>query len=221
MRSISQDLFNAGTDTASSTLEWILAELVRHPDILAAARRELDAAAGTGRLVAEKDLSKAPLLQAIVKETLRLHPPTPLSLPHLGAEACEVAGYHIPKGATLLVNVWAIGRDPAVWGDPLEFRPSRFLPGGEHAHIDVRGNNFEVIPFGAGRRICAGMSLAMRVIQLTAATLVHGFDWALPEGQSLEKLDMEEAYGLTLQRAVPLKLCPIPRLPPHVYGAAS
>ncbi|CAA6653524.1 unnamed protein product [Spirodela intermedia] len=163
------DLFNAGTDTSSSTLEWILAELVRHPDILAATQRELDAAAGTGRLVTEKDLSKTPLLQAIVKETLRLHPPTPLSLPHLAADACEVAGYH---------------PDPAVWGDPLEFRPSRFLPGGEHAHIDVRGNNFEVIPFGAGRRICAGMSLAMRVIQFTAATLVHGFDWAMPGGQS-------------------------------------
>ncbi|CAA7387790.1 unnamed protein product [Spirodela intermedia] len=215
------DLFNAGTDTSSSTLEWMLAELVRHPDILAATQRELDAAAGTGRLVTEKDLSKTPLLQAIVKETLRLHPPTPLSLPHLAADACEVAGYHVPKGATLLVNVWAISRDPAVWGDPLEFRPSRFLPGGEHAHIDVRGNNFEVIPFGAGRRICAGISLAMRVIQFTAATLVHGFDWAMPGGQSPEKLDMEEAYGLTLQRAVPLKLCPIPRLPLHVYGAAS
>ncbi|XP_078435857.1 flavonoid 3'-monooxygenase CYP75B137-like isoform X2 [Wolffia australiana] len=215
------DLFNAGTDTSSSTLEWLLAELVRHPELLTSVQRELDEAVGLERLVEERDLAKAPLLHAIVKETLRLHPPTPLLLPHQAAEDCTAGEYRVPAGATLLVNVWAIGRDPAVWTDPLEFRPARFLPGGEHAHVDVKGNSFEIIPFGAGRRICAGMSLAMRVILLVAATLVHGFDWGLPEGKSREKLSMEEAYGLTLQRAAPLKLCPIPRLPPHAYGSAS
>ncbi|MQM20219.1 hypothetical protein Taro_053234, partial [Colocasia esculenta] len=216
-----QDLFNAGTDTSSSTVEWTLAELVRHPDILEAAQRELDAVAGHGRLVSESDLARCPLVHAIVKETLRLHPPTPLSLPHVASEACDVAGYHVPKGATLLVNVWAIGRDPSVWDDPLEFRPDRFLPGGRHAHVDVRGNHFEVIPFGAGRRICAGVSLALRVVHLATATLIHGFDWAMPAGQAPEKLDMEEAYGLTLQRAVPLRLRPVPRLHHHVYTAAA
>ena len=199
-----------------------MVELVRHPEILKAAQRQLDDVAGSLRLAKEEDIAKTPLLQAIVKETLRLHPPTPLSLPRQAAEACKVGGYFVPKGATLLVNVWAIGRSPSVWEDPLEFRPERFLPnGGESAAIDVRGNSWELIPFGAGRRICAGMNLAMKVMELAAATMVHGFDWELPAGMTPETLDMEESYGLTLQRAVPLKLCPVSRLPLHVYGLAS
>lgn len=214
-----QDLFTAGTDTSSSTVEWALAELIRHPEILAKAQRELDSVVGPGRLVSELDLPNLPYLQAIIKETFRLHPSTPLSLPRMAAEDCEINGYFIPKDSTLLVNVWAIARDPNVWPEPLEFRPSRFLPGSEHAHIDVRGNDFEVIPFGAGRRICAGMSLGLRMVQFMTATLVHAFNWALPDGQLAEKLDMEEAYGLTLQRAVPLTVHPNPRLSPKVYSA--
>ncbi|KAJ8643832.1 hypothetical protein MRB53_005580 [Persea americana] len=212
------DLFTAGTDTSSSTVEWAMAELIRHPEILAKAQSELDSVVGPGRLVSELDLPNLPYLQAVIKETFRLHPSTPLSLPRMAAKDCEINGYLIPKNSTLLVNVWAIARDPAVWPEPLEFRPSRFLPGSEQAHIDVRGNDFEVIPFGAGRRICAGMSLGLRMVQFMAATLIHAFDWALPDGQSAEKLDMEEAYGLTLQRAVPLMVHAVPRLSPHVYS---
>lgn len=213
-------MFVAGTDTSASTTEWALAELIRHPDILQKAQQELDSVVGRNRLVSEPDLVNLPLLQAIVKETFRIHPSTPLSLPRIAAEDCTINGYHIPKGANLLVNIWAIGRDPATWPDPLEFRPGRFLPGGGHEHVDIKGNDFEVIPFGAGRRICAGMSLGLRMVQLMLATFVHGFDWALPMGQVPEKLNMEEAFGLTLQRAAPLALCPKPRLGPHAYRAA-
>ncbi|KAM0936674.1 putative flavonoid 3'-monooxygenase [Dioscorea sansibarensis] len=212
------NLFTAGTDTTSSTVEWVLAELIRHPDILAMAQSELDTVIGRGRLVAESDLHKLPLMQAIIKETFRLHPPTPLSLPRTAFETCQVAGYQIPKSATLLVNVWAIARDPEVWPNALEFDPHRFLPGGKHAHVDVKGSDFELIPFGAGRRVCAGMSLGLKMVHLMAATLVHAFDWALPEGMTAEKLNMEEAYGLTLQRAVPLMANPIPRLNKDAYG---
>nr|AHL83556.1 flavonoid-3'-hydroxylase [Iris x hollandica] len=211
------NLFTAGTDTSSSTVEWALVELIRHPDILRKAQEELDSVVGRERLVSESDLPNLPVLQAVVKETLRLHPSTPLSLPRMSSEECVIGGYRIPKHATPLVNVWAIGRDPSVWTDPLEFRPARFLPGGEREHVDVRGNDFEVIPFGAGRRICAGMSLGIRMVQLMTATIVHAFDWTLPGGFKPEHLDMEEAYGLTLQRAVPLDLHPVPRLLKQSY----
>lgn len=212
------DLFTAGTDTASSTIEWALSEMIRGPEILRKAQIELDSVVGRDRLVCESDLPNLPLLQAIIKETFRLHPSTPLSLPRMSTEACEVNGYHIPHHATLLVNVWAIGRDPAVWADPLEFRPARFLTGGGYEHVDIKGNDFEVMPFGAGRRICAGLNLGLRMVQFVTATLVHAFDWSLPEDQVAEKLDMEEAYGITLQRAVPIMVHPIPRLAQKAYA---
>lgn len=212
-------MFTAGTDTSSSTVEWAIAELIRHPKILAQAKQELDSIVGPDRRVTESDLAQLTFLQAIIKETFRLHPSTPLSLPRMASDNCEINGYFIPKGSTLLVNVWAIARDPDAWAEPLEFRPERFLPGGEKPNADVRGNDFEVIPFGAGRRICAGMSLGLRMVQLLTATLVHAFDWDLADGQSTEKLNMDEAYGLTLQRAAPLMVHPRPRLAPHVYRA--
>ncbi|XP_027125480.1 flavonoid 3'-monooxygenase-like [Coffea arabica] len=211
------NLFVAGTDTSSSTVEWAIAELTHNPKLLAQAQEELDTVVGSNRLVTEADLPRLTFLQAIVKETFRLHPSTPLSLPRIAAENCEINGYFIPKDSTLLVNVWAIARDPDMWADPLEFRPGRFLPGGEKPNVDVRGNDFEVIPFGAGRRICAGMSLGLRMVQLLTASLIHGFNWDLPNGQVAEKLNMEEAYGLTLQRASPLMVHPRPRLKPHSY----
>ncbi|KAF6171380.1 hypothetical protein GIB67_009521 [Kingdonia uniflora] len=212
------DLFTAGTDTSSSTVEWALAELMRNPKLLAKAQYELDTVVGKDRLVTESDLPQLPFLQAIIKETFRLHPSTPLSLPRIATENCEISGYTITKDSTLLVNVYAIGRDPTVWTEPLEFKPKRFLPGSDKANIDIKGNDFEVIPFGAGRRICAGMSLGLRMVQFTTASLVHAFDWVLPDGQMIEKLNMDEAYGLTLQRAAPLVVHPHPRLSPELYS---
>ncbi|KAE8707440.1 Flavonoid 3'-monooxygenase [Hibiscus syriacus] len=211
------NMFTAGTDTSSSTVEWAMAELIRHPSIMARARKELDSVVGRDRLVSDSHLSSLTYFQAVIKETFRLHPSTPLSLPRMASDSCEINGYHIPKGATLLVNVWAIARDPNEWSDPLGFRPERFLPGGEKPNADVRGNDFEVIPFGAGRRICAGMSLGLRMVQLLTATLVHAFDWELADGLMPEKLNMEEAFGLTLQRAAPLMVHPRPRLSQQAY----
>nr|BAB87838.1 flavonoid 3'-hydroxylase [Torenia hybrid cultivar] len=211
------NLFAAGTDTTSSTVEWAVAELLRHPKTLAQVRQELDSVVGKNRLVSETDLNQLPYLQAVVKETFRLHPPTPLSLPRLAEDDCEIDGYLIPKGSTLLVNVWAIARDPKVWADPLEFRPERFLTGGEKADVDVKGNDFELIPFGAGRRICAGVGLGIRMVQLLTASLIHAFDLDLANGLLPQNLNMEEAYGLTLQRAEPLLVHPRLRLATHVY----
>uniref|UniRef100_A0A0A8YQR0 flavonoid 3'-monooxygenase n=1 Tax=Arundo donax TaxID=35708 RepID=A0A0A8YQR0_ARUDO len=211
------NLFVAGTDTTSTIVEWSLAELIRHPDILKQAQEELDAVVGRGRLVSEADLPRLTFFNAVIKETFRLHPSTPLSLPRIAAEECEVAGYRIPKGTELLVNVWGIAHDPALWPDPLEYRPPRFLPGGSHADVDLKGGHFGLIPFGAGRRICAGLSWGLRMVTLTSATLVHAFNWELPMGQTPDKLNMEEAFTLLLQRAVPLVVHPVPRLLPSAY----
>ncbi|KAK7265854.1 hypothetical protein RJT34_33478 [Clitoria ternatea] len=220
IKALLMNMFTAGTDTSSSTTEWAIAELIRSPEIMARVQQELDSVVGRDRLVTELDLPHLPYLDAVIKETFRLHPSTPLSLPRVAAESCEIFGYHIPKGATLLVNVWAIARDPKEWPNPLEFKPERFLPGGEKPDVDVKGNDFEVIPFGAGRRICAGMSLGLRMVQLLTATLVHAFDWELENGLNPEKLNMDESYGLTLQRAVPLSVHPQRRLSPHVYSSS-
>ncbi|KAL7601067.1 flavonoid 3'-monooxygenase [Lactuca sativa] len=211
------NLFVAGTDTSFNTVEWAIAELIRHPQILKQAQKEMDIIVGRDRLVNELDISQLTFLQAIVKETFRLHPATPLSLPRIATENCEVNGYNIPKGSTLLVHVWAIARDPKIWIDPLKFKPGRFLPGGEKFNVDVKGNDFDLIPFGAGRRICAGMSLGVRTVQLLTATLVQAFDWELTNGLDPKNLNMEEAYGLALRRVAPLMVHPRPRLAPNVY----
>ncbi|ERN00001.1 hypothetical protein AMTR_s00110p00149730 [Amborella trichopoda] len=222
IKALLMDLFTAGTDTSSSTVEWAIAELIRHPSLLDALQLELDSVAGRDRLVLESDLPNLTLLQAIIKEIFRLHPSTPLLLPRIVAEDCEAMGYHIPKDTRVLINAWAISRDPDVWKDPLEFKPvERFMPGAPTAHMDVKGNDFEFIPFGAGRRICAGMSMGIRNVQFLTAALVHAFDWELLEGETPEKLNMEEVYGLTLQRKVPLVVKPKPRLAPHVYANAA
>ena len=197
-------------------MEWALAELIRHPDVLKKAQQELDAVVGRDRLVSETDLPRLTYLTAVIKETFRLHPSTPLSLPRVAAEECEVDGFRIPAGTTLLVNVWAIARDPEAWPEPLQFRPGRFLPGGSHAGIDVKGSDFELIPFGAGRRICAGKLAGMVFVQYFLGTLLHAFDWSLPDGE--EKVDMRETFGLALPKAVPLRAVVTPRLVPEAYG---
>lgn len=215
-----QDLFTAGTDTSSIIIEWALAEMLRAPAILARAQSELDRVVGRDRLLEESDIPNLPYLQAVCKEALRLHPSTPLGLPHFTFEDCEVAGFRIPKNTRLLVNIWAIGRDPGVWpDDPLEFRPGRFLHGGGGgggaAKIDPLGNCFELIPFGAGRRICAGKLAGMAFVQYFLGTLLHAFDWRLPDGE--EELNMDETFGLALPKAVPLKAVLRPRLSPRAY----
>ncbi|KAM0937872.1 putative flavonoid 3'-monooxygenase [Dioscorea sansibarensis] len=211
------DMFTAGTDTTSGTVEWALVELIRHPDLLAAVQKELDSIVGRSRRVKDVDLVNVPVLQAVIKETLRLHPPVPLLIPHTASEACEVAGYYIPKDSTLLVNTWTICRDPEVWSRPLEFDPSRFLPGGRQADVDLKGSHMELMPFGSGRRICVGMRLGLRMVAFLVANLAHGFDWALPDGLKPEDLNMDVEFGLTLERAVPLVARPIPRLAPEAY----
>ncbi|CAL4922827.1 unnamed protein product [Urochloa decumbens] len=212
------DMFTAGTDTSSIIVEWAMAELLQNPSVMARAQEELDAVVGRRRLLEESDLPNLPYLQAVCKEAMRLHPSTPLSLPHFSFDACDdAAGYRVPANTRLLINIWAIGRDPSAWEAPLEFRPERFLPGGAAEKVDPLGNFFELIPFGAGRRICAGKLAGMVFVQYFLGTMLHAFDWRLPEGE--EKLDMSETFGLALPKAVPLRAVVTPRLVPEAYAA--
>lgn len=212
-----QDIFAAGTDTTTITLEWALSELINNPSVLHKAQAELDAVVGTSRLADESDLPHLPYLQAITKETLRLHPTGPLVV-RRSLEPCAVGGYDVPAGATVFVNVWAIGRDPESWGpDPLAFRPERFLEGA-NAGLDVRGQHFHLLPFGSGRRICPGASLAMLVVQAALAVMVQCFEW-WPVGGA--PVDMEEGPGLTLPRKHPLVCTVAPRIHPLPVLAAD
>nr|ABY77007.1 flavonoid 3',5'-hydroxylase [Petunia x hybrida] len=160
-------------------IEWALAEMMKNPAILKKAQAEMDQVIGRNRRLLESDIPNLPYLRAICKETFRKHPSTPLNLPRISNEPCIVDGYYIPKNTRLSVNIWAIGRDPQVWENPLEFNPERFLSG-RNSKIDPRGNDFELIPFGAGRRICAGTRMGIVMVEYILGTLVHSFDWKLP-----------------------------------------
>ncbi|KAI8542239.1 hypothetical protein RHMOL_Rhmol08G0123000 [Rhododendron molle] len=198
------DIFAAGTDTTSSSVEWAMAELLRTPETLEKAKAEIEQTIGKGKPIEEMDIPQLPYLQAIVKESMRLHPPVPLLLPRTVETDVEVYGYTVPQGAQVLVNVWAIGRDPSVWENPTSFMPERFLD----LDVDVRGRDFELIPFGAGRRICPGLSLAIRVVPLMLGSLINSFDWKLDGGMKPEELDMDDKFGITVQKAQPLRVVP-------------
>ncbi|KAJ7976845.1 Cytochrome P450 family protein [Quillaja saponaria] len=205
------DIFTAGTDTSAITTEWAMAELINHPNIMEKARQEIDSVIGQSRQVEESDVVNLPYLQAIVKETLRLHPTGPMIVRE-STESCRIGGYEIPAKTRLFVNVWAIGRDSNQWENPLEFRPERFISkeGSGKSQLDVRGQHFHLLPFGSGRRGCPGISLALHVVQANLAALVQCFDWKVVGGNGT--VDMEEGPGLTLPRAHPLICVPVPRL---------
>jgi cytochrome P450 len=206
-------LILGGTDTTTVTLTWALSLLLNNREVLKKAQEELDVQIGRERQVKESDMKNLVYLQAILKETMRLYPAGPLLVPHESMEDCTLAGYHVPTGTRLLVNVSKIHRDPHMWSDPNEFRPERFLT--THKGVDVRGQHFELLPFGSGRRMCPGISLALQVMQLTLATLLQGFEIANP---SDEAVDMTEKVGLTNMKATPLQVHLTPRLPTQVYA---
>ncbi|KAH9697249.1 cytochrome p450 family protein expressed [Citrus sinensis] len=195
------DLFIAGNDTTSITMEWAMAELLHNPEALLKTKLELEQIVGKGNPIEESDISQLPYLQAVVKETFRLHPAVPLLIPRKALEDVEVAGFTVPKGAQVFVNVWAIGRDESTWDKPHSFMPERFLG----LDVDFKGRNFELIPFGAGRRICPGLPLAIRMLHLMLGSLINSFDWKLEN----ENMDMEEKFGLTVQKAQPLHVVPV------------
>ncbi|XP_028762784.1 geraniol 8-hydroxylase isoform X3 [Neltuma alba] len=201
---LSLDLFAAGSDTTTSTLEWGMAELLHNPKAMSKAKAELEETIGKGKPVEESDIARLPYLQAVLKETFRLHPAVPFLLPRKSEMDVEVGGYIIPKDAQVLVNVWAIGRDASIWKNPEGFLPERFL----RSEIDVKGRNFELIPFGAGRRVCPGYPLALRMVFLVLGSLINCFDWKMEGGTKPEDMDMDDKFGITLEKAQPVLVVP-------------
>ncbi|PPS19222.1 hypothetical protein GOBAR_AA01337 [Gossypium barbadense] len=205
-------LILAASDTTMVTLTWALSLLLNNKDELRKLQEELDIHVGKDKLVEESDMENLVYLKAIIKETLRLYPAAPLLVPHESMEDCTVSGYHIPAGTRLFINVYKLQRDQRVWSDPCEFRPQRFLT--THRDIDFRGKNFELIPFGSGRRMCPGVSFGIQVLELVLASVVQGFELKTPLE---EAVDMSEAIGMTNSKATPLQLLVTPRLPSYCY----
>ncbi|CAL5000699.1 unnamed protein product [Urochloa decumbens] len=221
VKALLMDMVVGGTETTSNTVEWAMAELMRAPPLLAKVREELDAVVGRDALVEEAHLPHLPYLHAVIKETLRLHPALPLMVPHCPDADATAGGYRVPAGTRVFVNVWAIMRDPKAWKDAEEFAPERFMPGGaadgEGRKLDFTGGEMEYLPFGSGRRICAGIAMADRMTAYSLAMLVQAFDWELPAGA---RLDMEEKFAIVMKKATPLVAVPTPRLSsPELYAA--
>lgn len=201
-----------GTDTTSNAVEFTLAELMNKPEAMTKVQQELDSVVGKDRMVEESDIPKLPYLNAVMKEALRLHPALPLLIPHCPSETSTVAGYTVPKGSRVFINVWAVHRDPTIWENPSEFKPERFyhrVDGRDHAKWDYSGNDFNYFPFGSGRRICAGIAMAERMFLFSLASLIHSFEWKLPEGV---EMDLTEKFGIVLKKKTPLVAIPTPRL---------
>ncbi|KAM0889511.1 hypothetical protein ACQ4PT_027643 [Festuca glaucescens] len=205
------EIFAAGSETSSTTLEWAMSELVRKPHLLHKAQAEVREAFKGQHKITEGDVGKLSYLHLVIRETLRLHAPVPLLLPRECREQCEVMGYHIPQGTKVLVNTWAMCRDGAYWEDADEFKPERFEAS---TAADFKGGDFEFIPFGSGRRICPGMGLGLANMELVLATLLYHFDWELPRGDGKpEELDMSESFGITVRRKSKLVLRATQRIP--------
>ncbi|KAJ9567970.1 hypothetical protein OSB04_003936 [Centaurea solstitialis] len=211
-----QQLLIAGLDTTSVTLTWALSLLLNNPKSLKIVQDEIDEHVGRDRLVEESDLKNLIYLDVVIKETLRLYPVAPLSVPHESMEDCIVGGYNIPKGTRVLVNLSKMQRDPNIWSDPSEFRPERFLT--SHKDIDVKGKHFELLPFGSGRRMCPGILFALQSLGLTLATLIQHFVLQKP---SNELIDTSETPGLINNKATPLMILLSPRLSSNMYHVSS
>lgn len=207
IKAIILDMITGGIDSSHTAIEWILSELIRHPNVMQKLQQEIKTIVGDSNIVEELDLPKFKYLDMVVKESLRLHPVAPLLLPHESMEDIVIDGYYIPKKSTIIFNSWALGRDPNIWFDNAgEFFPERF----SGSEIDLQGRDFQLLPFGSGRRGCPGMHLGLINVRLVVAQLVHCFNFVLPNGVSHTMLEMDEKFGLTVPRAK--HLCVIPTL---------
>ena len=204
-------MFVAGTDTTYTLLEWEMAELIRHPSIMRKLQNEIRGIVGKKSHITEDDLVDMHYLKAVIKETLRLHPPIPLLVPRKSTQDVKIKGrYDIKANTQIIVNAWKIGRDAKSYNNPEEYDPERFLHSHSSGGIDYKGNDFQLIPFGAGRRICPGIQFATAINEIALANLVYKFDWTLPDGAKCEDLDMSESTGLSIHRKYPLRVLALP-----------
>ncbi|KAK7358925.1 hypothetical protein VNO77_00866 [Canavalia gladiata] len=208
IKAIILDMLGASMDTTATAIEWTISELLKHPRVMKKVQMELESVVGMNRKVEESDLDKLEYLNMVIKESMRIHPVAPLLIPHQSREDCMVGEFLIPKNSRVIINAYAIMRDPSAWNEAEKFWPERF----EGNNIDVRGHDMELIPFGSGRRGCPGLQLALTVVCIVVAQLVHSFDWKLPNDMLPTDLDMTEHFGLTMPRAHHLIAIPTYRL---------
>ncbi|VFQ82844.1 unnamed protein product [Cuscuta campestris] len=208
IKAILQDIVLGGTDTTATMVEWVMAVLLDSPEVMKQVQKELEEIVGMDNIVEEFHLPKLTYLDAVVKETLRLYPALPLLVPRCPSQTSQVGGYTIPKGTKVLLNVYAIHRDHKLWDNPSQFKPERFL-NRSLGLLDYTGNDPRFLPFGSGRRICAGIPLAEKMLVYILGSLLHSFYWHLPEG---EKLDLSDAFGLVTKKRTPLIAVPTLRL---------
>ncbi|KAL0409542.1 UNVERIFIED_CONTAM: cytochrome [Sesamum radiatum] len=214
IKAILMDVVGGGTDTSATTIEWVMADLLNNPEAMEKVQKELSEVVGLNNIVEEFHLPRLKYLEAVLKETMRLHPAVPLLVPRSPNQTSIVGGYTVPKGATVFINVGWIQRDPSIWDSPSEFKPERFLDGNEKC--DFSGNSFHYLPFGSGRRVCAGMPLAEKMLMYLLASLLHSFEWKLPDG---EAVDMSDTFGIVLRKTTPLLAIPSPKLSePNLYA---
>ncbi|XVF77125.1 hypothetical protein PTKIN_Ptkin14bG0015600 [Pterospermum kingtungense] len=206
IKTVIQDVFAAGSETSATVVEWAMSEMLKNPELMNKAQNEVRQVFGANGGVNEARIHELKNLRSIVKETLRLHPSAPLLIPRECSENCVIKGYDIPAKTKVIINAWTIGRDRNYWKEAEKFDPERFLD----SSMDFRGTNFEYIPFGAGRRICPGMSFALPSVELPLANLLYHFNWRLPKGEKFEDLEMTKAFGVTVRRKHDLFLIPIP-----------
>uniref|UniRef100_A0A0D3GPR7 Uncharacterized protein n=1 Tax=Oryza barthii TaxID=65489 RepID=A0A0D3GPR7_9ORYZ len=194
IKAILMNTFAGGIDTTAITAIWIMSELMRNPRVMQKAQAEVRNTVKNKPLVDEEDI-----------QNLKLHPPGTLLVPRQTMQPCLIGGYNVPSGTGVFINIWAMGRDPMIWDNPEEFYPERF----EDRNIDFRGSNFELVPFGSGRRICPDVAMAVASLELVVANLLYCFDWKLPKGMKEEDIDMEEIGQLSFRRKVELFIVPV------------
>ncbi|KAJ9554517.1 hypothetical protein OSB04_018562 [Centaurea solstitialis] len=204
LKALVLDMFVAGTDTSSATLEWAMTELARHTEVLKKAQAEIRPVAEPKGSVEETDLHHFRYLKAVIKETMRLHPPVPLLVPRESMQECTLQGYDIPEKTRVFINTYAIGRDPNAWPNPTVYDPERFV----EAEVDFRGQDFRFLPFGGGRRGCPGYAFGLATIELTLARLLYHFDWKLPPGMGPDDVNLDEIFGLATRKKTALKVVP-------------
>ncbi|XVF57798.1 hypothetical protein PTKIN_Ptkin07bG0011800 [Pterospermum kingtungense] len=204
IKAILQDMLVGGTDTTATTVEWMMAELLKHPNVMKRVQEEVRNVVGMKTKIDVDDINKMEYLKCVIKETFRLHPAGPL-LPRETSASVKLGGYDIPSNTIVFINVWAIQRDPNWWENPEEFIPERF----ENSSVDFKGQDFQLIPFGLGRRSCPGMPFGVASMEYLIANLLFWFDWKLPATEIVENLDMSEQYGGTVKKKIPLHVVPI------------
>nr|GMC47487.1 cytochrome P450 83B1-like [Ipomoea batatas] len=195
-------IFVGGSDTSAAVIVWIMTALMKDPRVMNKVQSEIREHVGKKDRIDEEDIQELPYFKAVIKETLRLYPPAPLLVNRETLSNCTIDGYEIKQNMLVIVNAWAIARDPKYWKNPHEFYPERFLD----TSVDYKGQDFEFIPFGAGRRMCPGMALGAASVQLGLANLLYAFNWELPSGLKKEEIDTNVLPGLTMHKKTPLCL---------------